>query len=202
MIISWFRRKQPGLLLALVLVLSLVVSSLPAQNPDRSDIRRASFAKAVDAGMQKAADTLDKAVVALFARLDKKDNIALKIHSHFYDRAIRRYFVSVSGEINFQGRLPWKVKKTSYTLAGNDEVSFDLSIFNIRPAKDTLKFNFEGTIVVSMERVAYRMIQGIPHLAASGALSPAFDLLNEFLGKLDIGILSEAISKLFAAFPL
>lgn len=46
------------------------------------------------------------------------------------------------------------------------------------------------------------MLKKIPHLAASGALTPAFDLLAEFLSRLNVGLLSEAISETLRSFSI
>lgn len=191
-----------SLYLSLFLILSLLISPVWSAGNEVSGTQklRISFSSAVETSLKKSAQALDRAVLNLATALDKTDNIALKVHSHFYDATIRRYFVSVSGNGLFQGKLPFKLTSTSYLLSGNHEISFDLAINGIEKTSRGLSFNFSGAIIVSMDRLAYRMMQGIPHLAASGALGPVFDLFTDFLQKLNIGVLSQAVSETLRSF--
>ncbi len=193
--------RLPGAVISLFLIVSLLFSPIVSANElQNQPAKRISFSNAVEATLQKSAAALDKAAVALFQNLDKSNNFSVKVHSHFYDSRIRRYFISISGEATFGGRFPYKFKGDQFVLTGDREVSFDFNLSQIKQSRDGINFNFAGAITVSMDRLAYRMIQVIPHLAASGALSPAFELLTEFLQKLNIGILSEAISETFRSF--
>lgn len=188
-------------LISLLLILSFLISPFFGLTETRAAEKPAStFKKIVDKNLAITASALDKATVALFNQLDRKDNISVKIHSHFYDSEIRRYFISVSGEILFSGRLPAKINADSYTITGDQEVSFDVQLSNFRTESKGIRFNYNAAITVNLERLAYRMIQVIPHLTASGALSPALEVMTEFLNKLNIGILSEAISETFRRF--
>ncbi|MDD3145972.1 MAG: hypothetical protein PHD82_01610 [Candidatus Riflebacteria bacterium] len=197
--------RLSALLLSLVMIFSLFVSPLAALSNTNSDELssgrlRVSFSAAVDKSLRCAVAAMDKAVLHLCQSLDKTDNLNVTVHSHFYDASIRRYFVSLSGRAVFSGRLPFKPEKDSYLITGSQEVSFDILLSNIRQSRQGLNFDFNGTFVVSIDRLAYKMMQTVPHLAASGALGPAFDLMTAFFDKLNIGILSQAISETFRKF--
>ncbi len=195
------QNRLSAMLLSLLLIFSLVVSPAIAQHDESSTGRlRVSFSAAVDSSLKQAASALDRAALKLFSALDKTDNLKVSVHSHFYDASIRRYFVSVSGSAIFTGSLPFKPEKESYLITGNQEISFDISLSEVKHASRAITFNFTGTFVVSMDRMAYKMMQTVPHLAASGALGPVFDMLTEFFDKLNIGILSQAISETFRKF--
>jgi len=187
-------------LISLLLIFSFLLSPFFSSTPLRAEERRTTVAKIVDKNLAVTAAALDKAAVGLFNLLDRKENISVQIHSHFYDSEIRRYFISISGEILFSGKLPAKIKAESYTITGDDEISFDLYLSDFRKERDGLRFRFNGAITANLERLAYRIIQVIPHLAASGALSPALEVMTDFLKKLNIGVLSEAISETFKRF--
>jgi len=188
-------------LVSLLLILSFLLSPFFSLTEVRAEEKRPNIvARIVDKNLAIAAAALDKATVSLFNQLDRKDNISVKIHSHFYDSHIRRYFISVSGEILFSGRLPAKINADSYTITVDKEVSFDVQLSNFRDENKGIRFNFNAAITVNLERLAYRMIQVVPHLTAAGALSPALEVMTEFLNRLNIGILSEAISETFRRF--
>lgn len=195
-------RKSPfSLLFALLLIVSLLSAPIQAAPEESSTGRlRISFSAAVEKSLKGTATALDRATLALFEKLDKTDNLSVKVHSHFYDTAIRRYFVSISGEGVFQGKLPFKLKHDSYLVSSNQEISYDFYFSEVREDREGIRFKYSGNFVVSLDRVAYRMIQTIPHLAASGSLGPVFDMLSDFFDKLNIGILSEAISETLRKF--
>ena len=195
-------RKSPfSLLFALLLIVSLLSAPIQAAPEESSTGRlRISFSAAVEKSLKGTATALDRATLALFEKLDKTDNLSVKVHSHFYDTAIRRYFVSISGEGVFQGKLPFKLKHDSYLVSSNQEISYDFYFSEVRQDREGIRFKYSGNFVVSLDRVAYRMIQTIPHLAASGSLGPVFDMLSDFFDKLNIGILSEAISETLRKF--
>ena len=196
-----FARRSSRLILSFVLILSL----LAAPFADAAEMRpiekaRVSFSQAVEKSLVRAASALDKAAIALAHAVDKTDNLSVEVHSHFYDSRIRRYFISISGTALFQGKLPYKLKADRYFISTDSEVSIDLDISHLKQTRSGLSFTYEGAITVSLDRIAYEMLKKIPHLAASGALSPAFDLLTEFLAKLNIGVLSKAISETCRSF--
>jgi len=195
-------RKSPfSLLFALLLIVSLLSAPIQAAPEESSTGRlRISFSAAVEKSLKGTATALDRATLALFEKLDKTDNLSVKVHSHFYDTAIRRYFVSISGGGIFQGKLPFKLKHDSYLVSSNQEISYDFYFSEVREDREGIRFKYSGNFVVSLDRVAYRMIQTIPHLAASGSLGPVFDMLSDFFDKLNIGILSEAISETLRKF--
>ena len=195
-------RKSPfSLLFALLLIVSLLSAPIQAAPEESSTGRlRISFSAAVEKSLKGTAAALDRATLALFEKLDKTENLSVKVHSHFYDTAIRRYFVSISGEGVFQGRLPFKLKHDSYLVSSNQEISYDFYFSEVRKDREGIRFKYSGNFVVSLDRVAYQMIKTIPHLAASGSLGPVFDMLSDFFDKLNIGILSEAISETLRKF--
>lgn len=191
--------------ISFLLVVSMLFSPVLAANENASETSNAhkiriSFSQAVETSLRKSAQALDKATVSLFAALDKKDNISAKVHSHFYDARIRRYFVSVSGDALFTGKLPFKLESDNYLLSNNREISFDLALTGIKQNSNGISLKYDASIVVSMDRIAYRMMQTIPHFAASGALGPVFDMLGDFFEKLNIGILSQAVSDTLRSF--
>ena len=195
------RKSLFSLLFALLLIVSLLSAPIQAAPEESSTGRlRISFSAAVEKSLKGTATALDRATLALFEKLDKTDNLSVKVHSHFYDTAIRRYFVSISGEGVFQGKLPFKLKHDSYLVSSNQEISYDFYFSEVREDREGIRFKYSGNFVVSLDRVAYRMIQTIPHLAASGSLGPVFDMLSDFFDKLNIGILSEAISETLRKF--
>ena len=190
-----------SLLFALLLVVSLLSTPVQAAREESSTGKlQISFSAAVEKSLKAAASALDRASVGLFEKLDKTDNLSVKVHSHFYDPAIRRYFVSISGDGVFQGKLPFKLEHDSYLVSSNREISYDFYFSEIKKDRGGIKFRYSGNFVVSLDRVAYRMIQTVPHLAASGSLGPVFDMLSEFFDKLNIGILSQAISETLRKF--
>ncbi|HNS10392.1 MAG TPA: hypothetical protein PKN29_11870 [Candidatus Ozemobacteraceae bacterium] len=195
------RKSLFSLLFALLLIVSLLSAPIQAAPEESSTGRlRISFSAAVEKSLKGTATALDRATLALFEKLDKTDNLSVKVRSHFYDTAIRRYFVSISGEGIFQGKLPFKLKHDSYLVSSNQEISYDFYFSEVREDREGIRFKYSGNFVVSLDRVAYRMIQTIPHLAASGSLGPVFDMLSDFFDKLNIGILSEAISETLRKF--
>lgn len=195
-------RKSPfSLLFALLLVVSFLSAPVQAAPEETSTGRlRISFSAAVEKSLKGTAAALDRATLALFDKLDKTDNLSVKVHSHFYDATIRRYFVSISGNGIFQGKLPFKVEHDSYLVSGNQEISYDFYFSEVKKDRDGISFKYSGNFVVSLDRVAYQMIKTVPHLAASGSLGPVFDMLSEFFDKLNIGILSQAISETLRKF--
>ncbi len=196
-----FRKSPFSLLLALLLVVSFLSAPVQAAPEETSTGRlRISFSAAVEKSLKKTATALDRAALALFEKLDKSDNLSVKVHSHFYDAAIRRYFISISGAGVFQGKLPFKLEHDSYLVSGNQEISYDFYFSDVKKERDGISFKYSGNFVVSLDRVAYQMIKTIPHLAASGSLGPVFDMLSDFFDKLNIGILSEAISETLRKF--
>ena len=197
---NFFRRQKSFFIILLLFLAATCAPVLPAFEPTISRQTRTNFSEAVGKSLATAAEALDKTFIKLVKALDATDNIAITTNSHFYDSNIRRYFISISGNVLFGGRTPITLKKSSYVLSGNSEISFDVTITDIKNIADGITFSFNGAIVVSMDRLAYQMMQTIPHLAASGAMAPAFELLGDFLNKLNIGILSEAISETFRRF--
>ncbi len=189
-------RRPSAFLFTLLLIFSLLLSPAIAIKEETGAGRlRVNFSAAVETSLKKAAASIDSAVVRLCSHLDQSDNIDLKVNCHFYDNAIRRYVISASGKALFTGRLPFRPDKREYFITSNQEISFDISLTDVTPTKEAIAFNFDVTVVFSLDRMAYKMVQTIPHLTASGALGPAFDLLAEFCSKLNIGILSKAISE-------
>lgn len=195
-----FSRRIAGRLIGILLIFVLFLAPMAPVVADPSERGRISFHKTVEASLLKSAAALDKAAVQLFNKLDKTDNISVKILSHFYDSRIRRYFISISGKANFTGKFPYQIKGDEFVLTSNGEVSFDINLSQVKQSRNAITCNFNGAITVSMDRLAYKLIKTVPHLAASGALSPAFNMLSEFLEKLNIGVLSEAISETLRSF--
>jgi len=190
-------RKFSATLISLYLVFSLLISPVvwAGENQGTGHLRL-SFSAAVENSLRHSAAALDQAMVKLCKSLDQSDNIDVKIDSHFYDNDIRRYLLAVSGRVNFSGKFPFKPDKTAYLITCNQEISYDISITRVQTsANGSISCNFAATFVFSMDRLAYKMMETIPHLAASGAMEPAFDLLAEFCTTLTIGILSQAISE-------
>lgn len=171
-----------------------------AESHANSSPNKSWFSAKVDKSLEFAAQTLDKALVKLFNRLDKSEVLKVNIHSHFYDAKIRRYFISISGEGVFKGKLPYRLKSSEYVISCEQEVAYDFYVSEIKYQATGFSFKYSGAIVFSLDRIAYELMRTVPHLAASGALSPAADFLTELLKKLDIGILSEAISGTLKSF--
>ncbi|KAF1080185.1 MAG: hypothetical protein GQF41_3353 [Candidatus Rifleibacterium amylolyticum] len=195
--------KKPGNRLFLCLILCFSLLAAPFVNAAEmrpTEKIRVKFSEAVEKSVVKTAAALDKTVRKLALAIDKTDNLSVQVHSSFYDTRIRRYFVSFSGNALFQGKLPWNIDKDSYIITSNSEISVDLYISEIRQSRSGLSFNYNCSVVVSLDRMAYELLKKTPHLAASGALSPAFDMLTEFLAQLNIGVLSKAISETFRSF--
>ncbi|PKL47333.1 MAG: hypothetical protein CVV42_13455 [Candidatus Riflebacteria bacterium HGW-Riflebacteria-2] len=195
--------KKPGNRLFISLILCFTLLAAPFANAAEmrpTEKIRIKFSEAVEKSVARTAAALDKTVRKLAQAIDKTDNLSVEVHSSFYDSRIRRYFVSFSGHALFQGKLPWKIDKDSYIITSNSEVSVDLYVSGIRQSRSGLSFNYDCSVVVSLDRMAYELLKKTPHIAASGALSPAFDLLTEFLSQLNIGVLSEAISETFRSF--
>ncbi|OGK12453.1 MAG: hypothetical protein A2W80_13580 [Candidatus Riflebacteria bacterium GWC2_50_8] len=196
-----FRTHKNRLCISLILCLAMLVTPFVSAAEMRPTEKiRVKFSEAVEKSIVRTATALDKTVRKLAEALDKTDNLTVKIHSSFYDSRIRRYFVSFSGDATFQGRLPWRLDNDSYFITTDSEVSIDLHVSDIKQSRTGTKFAYECSAVVSLDRLAYEMLKKIPHLAASGAMSPVFDLFTEFLSKLNIGILSKAISETFRSF--
>jgi hypothetical protein len=192
-------RALSFLLLLVFLASGSFYESAAAQS-NKFDKFKQGFSQKLDQALKRSADALDKAVVKLFTSLNKSDALNVKIHSHFYDARIRRYFISLSGTGTFRGKLPFKISKGDFQVSCDKEVSYDFRVSEVRHHKNQLKFAFDGAIVVSLDRISYELMKKVPHLAASGALTPAANLLTNFLERLNIGILSEAISDTFRSF--
>ena len=190
-------RKFPAMLISLYLVFVLLISpAVQGGEIQGTGHLRLNFSAAVESSLRHSAAALDQAMVKLCTSLDQSDNIDIKIDSHFYDNDIRRYLLAVSGRVNFSGKLPFRPDKTAYLITCNQEISYDVSLTRVQvSANGSISCNFSATFVFSMDRLAYKMMQTVPHLTASGAMGPAFDLLAEFCKKLNIGILSQAISE-------
>ncbi|MEW6709104.1 MAG: hypothetical protein AB1403_04710 [Candidatus Riflebacteria bacterium] len=186
-------------LIALLFVIQAVAPALANETPD-SKPNQSWFSAKVDASLKFTADALDLGLLKLIDRLDKSEVLNIKVHSHFYDAKIRRYFISVSGDGQFKGRLPTRLKASEYLISCEKEVSYDFYISDIKYQGSGFNFKFSGAIVFSLDQIAYELMKTVPHLAASGALGPAADLLTELLKKLNIGILSEAISDTLKSF--
>jgi hypothetical protein len=196
-----FRKHKNRLCISLILCLAILVTPFVSAAEMRPTEKiRVKFSETVEKSIVRTATALDKTVRKLAEALDKTDNLAVKVHSSFYDSRIRRYFVSFSGTANFQGKLPWQLNSDSYFITTDSEVSIDLHVSDIKQSRSGTNFSFDCSAVVSLDRLAYELLKKVPHLAASGAMSPAFDLLTEFLTKLNIGILSKAISETFRSF--
>lgn len=185
-----------------IIILFLATAFSPAQATEQPDLTRNQswFATKVDASLKLTAKALDQGLIKLFDRLDQSEVLDVKVHSHFYDARIRRYFISISGEGIFKGRLPQRLKAQEYLISCDKEVSYDFFVSEIKYEGSSFRFKYSGSIVFSLDRIAYKLMQKVPHLAASGALGPAADLLTEFLSKLNIGIFSEAISDTLKSF--
>ncbi|HMM59246.1 MAG TPA: hypothetical protein PKC25_03845, partial [Candidatus Rifleibacterium sp.] len=155
-----FRKRPFSLILVLLLVVSFLSTPVQAASEETSTGRlRISFSAAVEKSLKKTAAALDRAALALFEKLDKSDNLSVKVHSHFYDAAIRRYFVSISGTGIFQGKLPFKLEHDSYLVSGNQEISYDFYFSEVKKDRDGISFKYSGNFVVSLDRVAYQMIK-------------------------------------------
>jgi hypothetical protein len=187
------------LLIALFFITGTFAPVLADNHPGSSP-NKSWFSAKVDKSLEFAANTLDKTLLGLFNRLDKSEVLKVKVHSHFYDKKIRRYFISISGEGFFKGKLPYRLKSSEYVISCEQEVAYDFYVSEIKYQGTGFSFKYSGAIVFSLDRIAYELMRSIPHLAASGALSPAADFLTELLKKLDIGILSEAISDTLKSF--
>ncbi len=189
-------RRPSALLFTLMLIFSMLLSPAMALKEETGTGRlRVSFSSAVENSLKKSAAALDNAILKLCSNLDKSDNIDIRVNCHFYDNTIRRYVISASGKAIFTGRLPFRPDKSDYFITSNQEISLDVSLTDVKSTKEAISFGFDITVVFSLDRMAYKMVQTIPHLTASGALGPAFDLLAEFCSRLNIGILSKAISE-------
>lgn len=189
-----------SLLLAVFLFVLAPLSPVFSAEPSRFDNIKSGFSDKLDTVLKASAVALDRSIVKLFESLNKTDVLTVKVHSHFYDAKIRRYFISFSGTGTFKGKLPAKLTSREYLISCDKEVSYDISITDIRRVGRTLKFKYEGAMVFSLDRISYKLMKSVPHFAASGALAPAARLLTHFLEKLNIGILSEAISETLRSF--
>lgn len=196
-----FVRRSKHLVLSLVLILSLLAAPfVNAAEMRPTDKIRVKFSGAIEKSILRTAAALDKTVAKLAQALDKTDNLSIKVHSSFYDTKIRRYFISISGDALFQGKLPWRLDRDNYYITSDSEISVDLYVSNIKQHRTGLTFSYNCSFVISLDRMAYGLLKKIPHLAASGALAPAFNLLTDFLVKLNVGLLSKAISETFRSF--
>jgi outer membrane lipoprotein SlyB len=161
---------------------------------DSADKVRSTFSQKTSKALVKVAESLDKVFLNLFASLDKTKALNLKVDSHFYDEKIRRYFISFRGTGVFGGKLPGRLNSSFYQITCEDVVSLDLSVERISKKGRSLTFSFNGAVVVSMDQLVYELAKSVPNLAATAALSPAAELLKEFLQGVNVGLLSEAIS--------
>ncbi|MFZ5950747.1 MAG: hypothetical protein ACOYXC_08575 [Candidatus Rifleibacteriota bacterium] len=194
------RYRPANLFLIALLFILQVLNPAFANDTQNSSPNQSWFSAKVDAALKQTANALDHGLIKLVDKLDKSEVLNIKVHSHFYDARIRRYFISVSGDGQFKGRLPERLKASEYLISCEKEVSYDFYISEIKYQGTGFSFKFSGAIVFSLDQIAYELMKTVPHLAASGALSPAADLLTELLKKLDIGILSEAISDTLKSF--
>ena len=188
-------------ILPIILTLCLLFSFLqPTTAETRLTHARAVFSSKVDQSLKLSANALNKSITSLVTRLNATPALNVKLNSHFYDANIRRFFVSISGNGIFKGKLPKKLQAGEYFVSCEKEVTYDFYFSEVKFENGCIRFKFDGTIVFSLDRIAYQLMKAVPDLAAAGVLSPAGDLLTEILQKLDIGVLSEAISHTLTSF--
>lgn len=188
------------LLLSAMVFAGLFQPVVNAAAADKINSVKSAFSAKVDSSLQLASEALDRSIIKLLQQLDKSDVLSVKVHSHFYDAKIRRYFISISGNGTFKGKLPTRLKQREILVSCDKEVAFDFYFSEIKYEGLSISCKYEGTVVFNMDRIAYRLMQKIPHLAASGALAPAADMLKDLLSELNIGILSVAISDSIKSF--
>ncbi len=192
---GFIKSKAIAISILFALLFSTVASAgLFSSSSENADKVRTTFSQKTSKALIKVAESLDKVCLCLFDKLDKTKTLNLKVDSHFYDQKIRRYFISFHGTGMFGGKLPERLKSPFYQISCEDVVSLDLTVENISKKRRHLTFSFNGAIVVSMDQLVYELAKSVPNLAATAALSPAAELLKEFLQGLDVGLISEAIS--------
>jgi hypothetical protein len=119
------------LLIALFFITGTFAPVLADNHPGSSP-NKSWFSAKVDKSLEFAANTLDKTLLGLFNRLDKSEVLKVKVHSHFYDKKIRRYFISISGEGFFKGKLPYRLKSSEYVISCEQEVAYDFYVSEIK----------------------------------------------------------------------
>ncbi|GAB4284503.1 MAG: hypothetical protein Kow0029_31080 [Candidatus Rifleibacteriota bacterium] len=200
-----FLKKTKQLLSCLLILVCFIqtpftVTAGLAAGQSRQHNLKSGFSDKVDTAFAKSAKALDVCLLRLADSLNQKGLLSVKVHSHFYDQRIRRYFISISGAGCFQGRLPFELDADEYLISCEKEITYDITFSEIKKNSKGISFKYEGCIVFSMDLIAYELMKAVPHIAASGALNPAARLLTEFLERFNVGIMSEAISETLKKF--
>ena len=181
-------------------VLSFVNPCFAAKKPDNLDKVRIKFSQKADIALAKAANLLDKAILKLANKINASKPLNLLVDSHFYDQKIRRYFISFRGSGAFTGKLPIKLTSNQYLMTSDGPLAYDLTVAKIQKKGKAILFTFSGCLVISLDQIVYMIARSIPNAAATAAISPAADLLGQFMAKLNVKLLGAAVTKTVTDF--
>jgi len=158
------------------------------------------LAKKTDDLCKKLAGVFEGRLLKLAALLNAGKIVRIEIRNHFYDPQYRRSFVEFRGSAAFGARLPFKVKKDDYYFTSDGNLAYDLSIEKLSVRGGTITFNFQGDLVIFFDKILYEIAKTVPNVVGAVAFSAAGDLLVEFLAKINLEMLGEAISSTFSKF--
>ncbi|MFZ2961038.1 MAG: hypothetical protein WA705_29515 [Candidatus Ozemobacteraceae bacterium] len=202
-------------LLSLLLVFSTFNSTIPASyalntsaplaicgtaNSPTSGTSK-SLSQRADDLLGHIGDAFLKKLPIFVDRLNSGKKVSLTTTMAFYDAKLRRIFVAFKGSAIFTGHLPQRIEDLADRVITSDsDIAWDFSVSHLKNAEGVIAFDFEGDVVIFLDKVMLSIAHTTAEVAGGLAFRQAGEALLSFVTALNPGALANAITKTFATF--
>lgn len=190
--------------LALVVLLAFIgtAGTLPAAQTEKPGISgfMARLPEKADALLVKVAAVIQNRMKVFAGHLNAGTHVRLNIGQGFYDRNLRRLFITFEGAATFTGKLPFPDDLTDRYFTSDSDIAWDLSLFEIRRHGGKIGFRFQGDLVVFLDRLVYDLAKEFIDIAGGVAFQRAGEALLAFATEFNTRLVAEAVTKTFTSF--
>ncbi|HNW35092.1 MAG TPA: hypothetical protein PKM25_09190, partial [Candidatus Ozemobacteraceae bacterium] len=148
----------------------------------------------------KTAVILQNRIEAFAGHLNAGTHVRLNIGQGFYDRSLRRLFVTFDGAATFSGKLPFADDLADRSFTSDSDIAWDLTLFAMQRREGNLGFRFQGDVVVFLDRLVYDLSKEFIDIAGGLAFQKAGETILTFVTKFDTRLAAKAVTKTLTSF--